>query len=429
VIRNLSGGIRLDGCDEEGAFFSDVMSRLLAVDVPFPGKAIEFTVEPGQRPPVRFKRPERFVSIHAIEQTDDELPVHHRPTSFLVEEMSLSMSQPARSTVQRRLFASMLNITDTQTPSRAITSFDIPVIYDAIDEEGLMLQRHAVPNLLKIMPIAEILMVLGCALAEMKIVFISKSLFHLSTCALGLQALLRPLSWDGLFIPILPSDPRMEGVLYSPSPIIVGMQKLPEDFEVLPNLVVVNIDDAGRLEFNAEESRRCHTVKFPHLDTLAHDLSECSMRHLQQYDELQNVGKMRTTEPDKLAEDYQDVAQVARCIFDRIQTICEAALRIDVEEAELSRKETGKVSGWLLAALDFRKKFDPDGEIGPGVEGYELGQAAANNAASKRFGREGSANANEALEWVGAVGQSGLPFLDRFRKTQMYSNYRYNVVI
>jgi hypothetical protein len=437
VVRSTGRGPSLEGCDdEERSFFTDVTSRLQSVKVPLPGGSISFCVESGRKS-IAFRRPQRFTSIHDNWEDMGAVEPRRRSISLLLEELGSRNSEVggeatqhellASRRTQRQLLAGMLSITEAQPPSCAVASFAIPVIYDVVDEEGLMLQNHALPNLLKLFPIADLLVVLGCALAEMKIVFVSSSLTNLSTCALGLQALLRPLCWDGLLIPILPPDPRLEGVVHCMQPLIVGMQRLPDDFEVLPNLAVIYVDRGGKVKFNEEESWRYHTVKFPMLDAIAHELAESSARQLQRREEMLTASDEVCTDAVKLAQDACDAAIVFRRIFDQIQTICEAALRIDVEETELFNG-ADRDSTWSEAALQIRMNCDPDNRIEAGVEGFEYGQAAAASAALKRFGRTGLSNANKALGWVTAVGMSGLPFMDRFRKTQMYSNYRDNLV-
>lgn len=63
----------------------------------------------------------------------------------------------------------------------------------------------ALPALLRHLPLDQIVLALGCALTEMRIVVVGSDLSVVSSCVLALVNLLRPLKWAGPVIVTLPS--------------------------------------------------------------------------------------------------------------------------------------------------------------------------------------------------------------------------------
>ena len=68
-----------------------------------------------------------------------------------------------------------------------------------------------------------IILLLECALQEKKIAFVSQHISLLNLAAESLNVMMYPLSWQYVFIPILPS--KLLGYLQAPVPFIVGIVK------------------------------------------------------------------------------------------------------------------------------------------------------------------------------------------------------------
>lgn len=82
--------------------------------------------------------------------------------------------------------------------------------------------------LLRCLAADSLLSLVTALLAERRIVFVSSNLEQLSACVNALLALVRPLQWEYVFIPILPVDQIT--FCCSPTPFVVGV--LASAFEV-----------------------------------------------------------------------------------------------------------------------------------------------------------------------------------------------------
>ncbi len=114
---------------------------------------------------------------------------------------------------------------------------------DLTSEEAIAaITRYCAPILLSVLPLDSLLLLVGAALSEHKIVFVGQTLSHevTSSCVMAMAALLRPLGWVGPFLPTLPST--LFEVLSAPVPILVGLQQLPSDFEQDEATVLVLLD-------------------------------------------------------------------------------------------------------------------------------------------------------------------------------------------
>jgi len=105
------------------------------------------------------------------------------------------------------------------------------------DEATALAREWSVPVMLSKLTLENVLLVLGCALVELQIVFVSQDLQTLSASALALVSLLRPLRWAGPLISTLPSE--LYEYLDSPVPLILGVVSLPLHFEQGPDMVLV----------------------------------------------------------------------------------------------------------------------------------------------------------------------------------------------
>lgn len=96
--------------------------------------------------------------------------------------------------------------------------------------------------LFSLLPVDSVLLLVGAALTEQKLIFVGGNLSQetVSACVLAMAAILRPLSWVGPFLPTLPSN--LLDVVSAPIPIIVGLPQLPPHFEQDEATVVVLLD-------------------------------------------------------------------------------------------------------------------------------------------------------------------------------------------
>lgn len=106
-----------------------------------------------------------------------------------------------------------------------------------MDEITFFMGRWALPTLLKHVSVDHLLLILGCSLTEMRVVFVANDLHVLSACVFGLLLLLQPLSWAGPVIVTLPHS--LSAYLESPVPLILGVQSLPDCFVMESGIVVV----------------------------------------------------------------------------------------------------------------------------------------------------------------------------------------------
>lgn len=74
---------------------------------------------------------------------------------------------------------------------------------------------------------ASIVSLIECAMAERKILFVSKHLGLLNMAAESLITLMYPFTWEYTYIPVLPE--QLHGYLQAPVPYIVGIHGRPEE--------------------------------------------------------------------------------------------------------------------------------------------------------------------------------------------------------
>jgi hypothetical protein len=113
------------------------------------------------------------------------------------------------------------------------------------DEARLGIVLWTAPIFFSLLPLDSILLLVGAALTERKIIFVAQKLplECVSACALCMSSLIRPLTWVG---PLLPTTPdALIDLLMSPVPLIAGVTYLPEGFELDESTIVVDLDDAS----------------------------------------------------------------------------------------------------------------------------------------------------------------------------------------
>ncbi|KAL6060812.1 hypothetical protein QOT17_013291 [Balamuthia mandrillaris] len=91
-------------------------------------------------------------------------------------------------------------------------------------EKSTILAEWALPLLFRQLGLKEVMILLRALLQECKVLFVCQMLGTLSALGLGALSLLRPYTWQGTFIPILPD--YLEECVDSPVPYIIGIQQL-----------------------------------------------------------------------------------------------------------------------------------------------------------------------------------------------------------
>lgn len=80
----------------------------------------------------------------------------------------------------------------------------------------------------------------NAVMLEKQIIIVSKNLGLVTTLILSLIPLIRPLVWQGLLVPILPSS--MQDMVQAPVPFIVGIQTLPERLKGQLEAFIIYLD-------------------------------------------------------------------------------------------------------------------------------------------------------------------------------------------
>lgn len=119
-----------------------------------------------------------------------------------------------------------------------------------IAEQGSMFESHALRQLTDCLPPTSLALLFVTALLEQKIIFSSGRRSVLHTASVGLAALLRPLNWSHLLVPMVPGALANDLIQY-PAPFILGVPSEDADsMDLLGNLPrdVTLVDlDVGRV--------------------------------------------------------------------------------------------------------------------------------------------------------------------------------------
>jgi len=158
-----------------------------------------------------------------------------------------------------------LDLSLTVNMIRKEFSFRRLVATDMDEENCIGTLMWALPVLLKSLPIDLILLALGCALTEMKIVIRSSNLEVLSACVLSLLHLLRPIQWVGPVIVITP--PNMHDLLEAPVPVFLGLESTPRGLEMSSGLIVVD-PKRNKIHMHPSDVVLSHTLSLPHASKL-----------------------------------------------------------------------------------------------------------------------------------------------------------------
>ncbi|CAG9332371.1 unnamed protein product [Blepharisma stoltei] len=92
----------------------------------------------------------------------------------------------------------------------------------------------------------EVLWLLSALIQEKSVVFVSYNLGQLTSCVLGLQALLRPFKWPHLLIPLIPDSLRE--LLEAPVPLLAGLPgTAPASRRNMVNVIWVLLDEPNQI--------------------------------------------------------------------------------------------------------------------------------------------------------------------------------------
>ena len=132
-------------------------------------------------------------------------------------------------------------------------------------EENHFIMSWALPVLLRYLPLDQIMLALGCAMTEMKIIVRYDDFRVISSIILALTQLLKPLRWCLPVIVILPDE--LSEFVESPVPIIIGLQKIPEYLSSTERYAVID-PEAKMVYLNAEDNLKANTFYPPHASKL-----------------------------------------------------------------------------------------------------------------------------------------------------------------
>ena len=121
------------------------------------------------------------------------------------------------------------------------------------------------PALIGAISLERTLVVLGCALTETKIVFVSNNASILGSSVLAFSTLLLPLIWSGPLVPVLPT--HLLHMLDAPFPLIAGITRMTKStLEQRENDTVIVDLDRGRIFLPTIISSAFHNYKINNLE-------------------------------------------------------------------------------------------------------------------------------------------------------------------
>ena len=207
------------------------------------------------------------------------------------------------------------------------------------DERAIQLAKYGLQHLFAALPTDQILFLLGCAMLELKIVFVSSNAGQLSASILALLSLLSPLLWPHPLIPLMPE--ALHTYCDAPFPVIVGVQTMPPNVadalryesakggcgdNPASELVAVLLDE-GRVRLSDSLSMSYHKLKLPGIDQLYHEL-----------------------EPLRESIVQGDVGEVLEKIRTHILTLTEACHRVKDFVKPQTRRRSGVVPSCIVDA-------------------------------------------------------------------------------
>ena len=139
-----------------------------------------------------------------------------------------------------------------------------PPLYPTIPATG-----SKVALLFKQLGIRNVLWLVMAALTEQKILFHSEAFSRLTDSCTALIALLYPLRYSHVFIPILPTS--IIEVLSTPTPFIIGVHSMHDrDISELLDTIVVDLDGGA---ISLPDNLKIHMIGQPLMNKVQHELS------------------------------------------------------------------------------------------------------------------------------------------------------------
>jgi hypothetical protein len=140
---------------------------------------------------------------------------------------------------------------------------------DQSSETANILLLWALPILLKNVPLDQIILIIGCALAEMTIFVCSPDTSVVSGCLVALLNLLRPLKWSGSFV--VPCPTNMPELLDNPVFKMLGLCKLPDGFVIERHMLIVDPKEKI-VHMHPSDIVESHTFVLPQASKLSNSL-------------------------------------------------------------------------------------------------------------------------------------------------------------
>lgn len=214
------------------------------------------------------------------------------------------------------------------SPGITALSFHRPHSKNTIEERHSLLLEYAAPTLFGLLPMDQVLFLLGCLCCERTVLLVSDHVNAVSACVLALITLLSPMQWAGPVITVLP--PRLEELLEAPVPLIAG--RVSTSSATLPKFSTLREPMRGVIEMNMDQNQLCmheddmvvyHEVKLPDCDALVHELGQPASLLFQKH-----------TEPDfPTAQQAEACEFICTRIRQYISAICAMALAADESPA------------------------------------------------------------------------------------------------
>jgi hypothetical protein len=112
--------------------------------------------------------------------------------------------------------------------------------FPAGDHQAILIADWALAAALRMLSLPNILTILASVLLERPVVIASSHLGVLSNTVFSFLPMIRPLIWQGLFVPILPH--RMHDLLDAPVPYIFGVHSIPQRLLSRTDITLIFLD-------------------------------------------------------------------------------------------------------------------------------------------------------------------------------------------
>lgn len=233
------------------------------------------------------------------EDDDDEVKPIEFWLPWRLSDVSLQSQKRVNFVLHRNVqerFYRIINMTenDSDNHSKMTRTIDDSMVADRETIFNVLL--WSLPTLLRHLPLHQIVLVLGCILAEMRIIIHSQDLSVVSGVLLALVHLLRPLKWAGPIIVTLP--PSLNTFLESPVPLILGMRNLPACYKAEAGMIVID-PSHHTVDLHPTDVVVSHTLTLPNASALVSALrapAEAILRLSKRFE----VSDVSSSEDDKI---------------------------------------------------------------------------------------------------------------------------------